>query len=88
MFDWDEKKRVKNLEDHKLDFRDAGFVFKSPSKNTETVFRSGEQRFMDYAKVGDRFLVLVYTYRYEKVRIISFRDASRKERSVYYGEVG
>lgn len=49
MFVWNENKRLSNLEDHNLDFEDAGSVFKSSKKTTETVFRSGEQRLIEFA---------------------------------------
>ncbi len=29
-FDWDDEKRVKNIEKHGIDFRDANILFDSP----------------------------------------------------------
>lgn len=85
MFDWDENKRISNLEDHPgFDFQDADLVFCSEEKQTDIVTRSGEQRFVDFAEVDGNVFVLVYTYRVDKIRIISYRFASRKERERYY----
>lgn len=87
MFDWDETKRISNLEDHGLDFIRAEEVFNAPSKYTLESHRSHELRWKDLAEVDGKILALVYTYRGDKVRIISYRDASHKERRAYYGSL-
>lgn len=81
MFEWDENK----IKEHPgFDFNNAGRVFYAENKKTKSVFRSGEQRYLDFAEVDGDVFVLVYTFRGEKVRPISFRNASRKERRDYY----
>jgi hypothetical protein len=46
---------------------------------------ASEQRWIDIAPVGGELVVLtlVYTYREERVRIISLRKASKQERRLY-----
>ena len=46
---------------------------------------ASEQRWVDIAPVGKELVVLtlVYTYREERVRIISLRKASKQERRLY-----
>jgi uncharacterized protein len=82
---WDESKRRANLRKHGLDFADAGLVYGSPDKVTFSSPRKDEERLVDMATVeqAGTVLVLVYVERGADVRIISFRRASRRERSVY-----
>jgi uncharacterized DUF497 family protein len=82
---WDEKKRRANLVKHKLDFADATLVYDNPDKLTRRSLRHGEERNADIAviEITGIFLALVYVERGEDVRIISFRNASRKERKLY-----
>jgi len=85
MYVWDEGKRQANLKKHGLDFRDAALVYESPEKCTYHSDRATESRWLDLAlvRVHGRVLALVYTLRGEKVRIISFRVASKEEREQY-----
>jgi uncharacterized protein len=85
VFVWDEAKRKSNLKKHGLDFRDAYLVYDNPAKCTYTTDREAEPRWMDIAMavVEGKLLTLIYTYRGEDVRIISFRVASREEREQY-----
>ena len=87
MLDWDEAKRISNLKDHEFDFENACLVFECPKKFTTSSDRSGETRWMDIAEVAGKVLALVYTIRGETVRIISYRAASRKERTFYYENI-
>ncbi|TAN49417.1 MAG: BrnT family toxin [Rhodospirillales bacterium] len=80
---WDEAKRARNLETHGLDFADAKLVFEDADKLTLDATREGEARFQDIAKIEGLVLSLAYTIRGAKVRVISFRRASRKERKAF-----
>lgn len=86
IYEWDERKRIVNLEKHGLDFADAWMVFEAAVKITlsESRTRSVEARRIDIAEVADVALVLVYTMRGDSVRIISFRRAKRKERRMFH----
>lgn len=85
MFVWDEKKREANLIKHRLDFADAALVYDNPEKITRRSSRQGEERNADIAitEVAGICLTLIYVERGPDVRIISFRNASRKERRLY-----
>lgn len=85
IYEWDERKRVGNLEKHGLDFADAWKVFEASMKVTLPVphTESGEFRRIDIAEVAGVVLVLVYTMRGDSVRNISFRNAKRKERRIF-----
>jgi uncharacterized protein len=82
-YEWDEDKRLSNLERHGLDFRSAYLVYENPSKLTLKSRYSHEPRLVDIAEVEGRAVVLVYTLRSETVRCLSFRYAKRKERRIY-----
>jgi uncharacterized DUF497 family protein len=82
---WDEGKRRSNLTKHKLDFADAALVYDHPDKLTRKSLRNEEKRNVDIAvvEVIGACLTLVYVERGEDVHVISFRNASRKERRLY-----
>ncbi|MEK6756401.1 MAG: BrnT family toxin [Bacteroidota bacterium] len=82
IYEWDERKRVSNLEKHGLDFYRAKRVYEADRKITIETTKEGsrERRFLDIAEVESACVALVYTYRGESVRIISMRHARRKER--------
>ncbi len=85
VYEWDERKRAFNLMRHGLDFAEAHLVYDNPQKVTLDVQRKGEDRLQDTALMGVSGLVLtlVYVLRGTRVRCISFRVASRKERKTY-----
>ena len=81
--EWDDKKRSSNLIKHGLDFVDATLVYCAENKETFGSMHAGESRFIDYAAIENQTLALVYTYRQNRIRIISFRHAKKKERQLY-----
>ena len=86
IYEWDEDKRHKNLEKHGLDFIIGYKIYESSEKITIPAKYEKEVRWIDIAPLGQELLVftMIYTYRKERVRIISFRKANRKERRLYY----
>ena len=56
IYEWDERKRIGNLEKHGLDFTDAWKVYEASVKVTLPVphTESGEVRWMDVAEMGER----------------------------------
>ena len=85
-YEWDETKRLANLEKHGLDFEDARFVYENTYRFDVHVVVNGEQRIMVFAYVFDVLSVatLVVTHRGKRVRCISYRYAHPEEREVYY----
>ena len=84
-YEWDEQKRISNLEKHGLDLSESWKVFESLTKITfpATKIDPDEIRWFDIAEVEGLLLVLVYTMRGDSVRSISLRRAKRKERRAY-----
>ena len=83
-FEWDERKARVNLRKHKVDFADPATVFEDLRAVTVTDKNPDEER---YATLGmdsvGRQLVVIYTVRGERIRIISARRATRRERADY-----
>jgi uncharacterized DUF497 family protein len=86
MFEWDAGKAAQNLNKHGVSFHEAETVFGDTLGSTyPDPFHSGiEQRWLTIGMSEDhRILVVVHTEEGESVRIISAREATRKERTFY-----
>ena len=85
-YEWDPQKAAANLKKHGVDFADAVGVFEDPLALTVPDDRHEEARFVT---VGTdfmaRLLVVAYTWRGQKLRIISAREALPSERRQYKG---
>ena len=85
--EWDSAKAESNLEKQGVDFADAAVALEDPHALTiRDPFSDEEERFITVCvdPVG-RSLVVVFTWRSEKVRIISARQATPRERREYEG---
>lgn len=85
-FEWDEDKAKANVEKHKISFEEAATVLSDPFSVTiyDPDHSADETRFIDLGMSNkERLLVVVYTERQDKIRIISCRRATRTERSKY-----
>jgi uncharacterized DUF497 family protein len=84
-FAWDPVKARENLRVHGVSFAVAVGVFEDQNALTiEDFDAEGEQRFRTLGMDGlGRLLVVVYTYRGEKIRLISAWKASRKQEKQY-----
>lgn len=85
-FDWDEGNKQKNWEKHQVDYRECEEVFfnKPLLIGDDIDHSSQEQRYYALGRTDiGRTLFLAFTIRNHKVRIISARDQSRKERAIY-----
>jgi hypothetical protein len=86
LFEWDRKKARRNLEKHGASFDEASMVFQDTMSITisDPLHSEGEERFvlLGYSH-RNRLLVVVHTERGGRIRIISARRATRKERLRY-----
>jgi uncharacterized DUF497 family protein len=85
-FDWDKENLAKNWEKHRVGFWECEEVFfNQPLLLADDIHHSKEeQRFYALGKTdSERPLFLAFTVRHKKIRVISARDMSRKERSEY-----
>jgi len=84
-FEWDPAKAKENIKKHKIDFADVVGVFEDEMAITiDDPDAEGEQRFVTIGldKLG-RFMVVVYTYRGDEIRLISARKANKGEEKQY-----
>ena len=85
-FEWDPAKAAANLEKHGVSFEEASTVFGDPLAGTTADPRhlGGEVRFATIRlSASGRNLVVAHVDRNERIRIISARTATRRERRVH-----
>lgn len=84
-FDWDESNKDKNLKHGVENWECEQLFFNQPLLVLEDAKHSFvEERFAALGKTDTgRLLVIIYTVRGTKLRVISARDMSKKERSFY-----
>ena len=84
-FEWDEEKAALNLKKHGVRFETAAKVFCDENRIElyDSTHSTGEDRYNTIGMV-DHILFVVYTERKNRIRLISARPASSKERSLYY----
>ena len=85
-FEWDDNKAVKNMSKHGVLFDDAKTVFDDPLYvDFYDPDHSDEEH--RYIRIGyteqHRLLIVSYTERNDVIRLISARNATKKERDVY-----
>lgn len=85
IFEWDEAKRLLNLEKHGVDFVDANKMWDGVMFVSEDTRREyGESRYIGIGRIDGRTMVVVYTNRNANiVRIISLRKANSRETRSY-----
>jgi len=87
-FECDENKNRQNIEKHGFDFRDAAEVFEGPKITfQDDRFEYKEDRYITLGLLGDVVVYIAHTYRDERVRLISMRKATAKERRIYEKKV-
>ncbi len=83
-FEWDDAKARANYDKHGVAFDEAVEVFFDPFHVSGDATRGEEERqFMIGYSLSQRLLLTVYTDRFQRLRIISARPATRAERRVY-----
>jgi len=86
VFEWDEAKAKANKAKHKVSFEEGKTIFNDPLLITwpDTDHSSGEERFINMGlSAAGRILILTHTERRGKIRIISCRKATPRERFYY-----
>ncbi|MGB6338187.1 MAG: BrnT family toxin [Candidatus Aminicenantaceae bacterium] len=85
--EWDSKKAISNLKKHGVDFADAVTVLVDERAITISEDYPDEERFITIGMDSfNQILVVVYTWRETRIRIISARKATAKEIKQYKGE--
>ena len=85
IFEWDEEKNAANIKKHGIDFDDAILVFNDEHyiEFYDPAHSDDEDRYNVIGMVED-VLFVVYTERTQRIRIISARLATARERRMYF----
>ena len=89
IFTWDPRKAAANLKKHGVDFREAATIFDDVMSTTfpDEDHSDFERRFLTLGQSArGRVLVVAHTEREDEIRIISARDATKRERKFYEEE--
>jgi len=87
-FEWDARKAVSNRRKHGVEFADATAVFEDERALTvkDEITAVDEPRMLTLGRDAmGRVLVVAYTWRGERIRLISARHATPSERRQYRG---
>ena len=85
-FEWDPDKAAANVKTHGVEFGEAMTIFGDPLELTiaDPDHSEDERRFLSIGlSAGGRLLVVTYTERAGRTRIINGREASGQERKNY-----
>jgi uncharacterized DUF497 family protein len=89
-FDWDKGNIQKNWERHQVSFIECEEVlFNEPLiVQADEVHSTAENRYYALGRTNDeRYLFIAFTIRANKIRVISARDMSKRERRIYGEEI-
>ena len=84
IFEWDEAKRLINIERHGLDFAVAVALFDGRPMITRPSPYLAEERYLSVASLSGRVVTAVWTPRFNAIRLISVRSARDGEKREYY----
>lgn len=88
-FDWDVKKAVRNLKNHRISFKEAATIFGDPLARTfdDPDHSLDEQRFITIGlSEQGKLLIVAHSDRGRVTRIISARETTHGERKLYEEE--
>jgi len=88
-FEWDPNKAASNLRKHEVRFAEAVTALEDYAALSmpDDIIHIHEERFVALGMDSlGRILVVVYAVRDDRIRIISARKATRRERSQYEGK--
>ena len=83
--EWDDKKAAINKQKHGISFNSAAMIFADENRieRRDKNHSQDEERWQVIGKVNE-VLFVVYTERVDSIRLIMAREASPKERRIYY----
>ncbi|MBQ6986749.1 MAG: BrnT family toxin [Oscillibacter sp.] len=84
-FEWDEEKARLNYRKHHVRFETAAHVFEDKNRieRYDNKHSDEEERYQVIGKVGATLLLVIYTERGERIRLISARKADPDDRREY-----
>ncbi len=86
--EWDEIKNQANLKKHDIDFNDSLNIFNKPLLVRLDDRKDYKQvRLIGIGSLEEIVVVMVFTRRKDRIRIISIRKANKSERRIYHEKV-
>lgn len=85
-FEWDRTKAAANVRKHRVSFHEAATVLEDPLSTTfpDEIHSDEEARFLTIgASTAGHVLVVAHTEQDDRVRIMTARRATRREREFY-----
>ena len=82
-FEYDSKKSQINKAKHGIDFEEAKDLFDDDSSLVVPAKNVDEERYALIGRLGGKCYVAIFTFRGEKIRIISVRRCRKKEEANY-----
>ncbi len=87
-FEWDEKKRQRNIYKHEIDFVGSEALFEGYTLTVEDDRADyGERRFITIGLLAGRCVSVVHTETGGAIRIISIRKATKYEQAEYFKDL-
>jgi uncharacterized DUF497 family protein len=87
-FEWDEDKRLSNLEKHGFDFVGIEILFEGETVTIlDDRFDYGEKRFITFGLLDGRVICVAHAETETVIRIISIRKATKNEEINYFKEI-
>ncbi len=87
-FEWDDNKNFLNCKKHGIDFSELRKVFNHPMVATVDSRKDyGEVRWVALGDLDGSIVVLVYTEKKNRIRLISARRATKNEQNIYFEKV-
>ena len=88
-FEWDDDKNRANIGEHGISFEQAQAIFSAPTLDlVDGRADYGEVRTRSLGLLdGIVILSVTHTDRHGRIRLISARAASRRERAIYHGAI-
>ena len=87
-FEWDENKRVVNIQKHGVDFADVPSIFEHEIVTViDDRFEYGETRYQTLGLLKSRVIMIVHTESETVIRIISARKANKREEKSYFSQI-
>ncbi|HEC15437.1 MAG TPA: BrnT family toxin [Sedimenticola sp.] len=87
-FEWDEAKRLANIQKHGIDFVGCKQVFEGVTLSLEDGrVDYGEQRFITFGFLEGRVVSVVHTEDVDTIRIISIRKATKHEQESFFNHL-
>ena len=87
-FEWNEEKRLSNIEKHGFDFVGIETVFEGETATIlDDRFDYDEERFVTFGLLESRVVAITHTETDKTIRIISVRKATKNEEEKYFKQI-